>query len=72
MNYFLEFVRETYRLDTQNIDEKFIDRLAKKADVQPSLLNHIFKLYNEYLNKEVVSDDDFLRFNKLMQTFKKE
>lgn len=70
MIYFLDYVRVQYHLDTQEINDRFINLLAKKSQVKPALLMHIFNLYNEYLNKPVVTNEEFLRFNKLMQTFK--
>ncbi len=70
MNYFLDYVRNQHHLETGIIDERFITLLAKKLLVKPTLLSHIFNLYNELINKPEVSNDEFLRFNKLMQTFK--
>ncbi len=70
MNYFLDYVRMHYHLDTQEINDRFINLLAKKSQVKPALLTHIFNLYQEYLNKPVVTNEEFLRFNKQMQTFK--
>jgi hypothetical protein len=70
MTYFLDQVRVQYHIDTQQIDNNFLNLLAKKSQVKPTLLAHIFNLYKEYQKKPVVTDDEFLRFNKLMQTFK--
>ena len=70
MNYFLDQVRVQYHIDTQEINSHFINLLAKKSQVKPALLAHIFNLYKEYQKKPVVTNEEFLRFNKLMQTFK--
>jgi hypothetical protein len=70
MSYFLDQVRAQYHIDTQEINTNFINLLAKKSQVKPALLAHIFNLYKEYQNKSVVTNEEFLRFNKLMQTFK--
>ncbi|RLD24462.1 MAG: hypothetical protein DRI71_02465 [Bacteroidetes bacterium] len=70
MNYFLDQVRVLYHMDTNDVNDHFINVLAKKSKVKPALLTHIFKLYETYVNKPEVSNEEFLRFNKLMQTFK--
>ncbi len=70
MNFFLDYVRNQHHMDTAVIDARFINLLAKKLIIKPTLISHIFNLYNELINKPEVTNDEFLRFNKLMQTFK--
>ncbi|MEN8249290.1 MAG: hypothetical protein ABFS32_10200 [Bacteroidota bacterium] len=70
MSYFLEMVREKYHLETNEINDQFIIKLSKKLKVKQTLLSHIFNIYNQAIKKQKVSNEEFLRFNKLMQTFK--
>ena len=70
MEYFLDQVRNQYHLPTGQYDERFFELLAHKTGVKRTFLQHIFRLYNQYMTQPEVNDDEFIRFNKLMQTFK--
>ncbi len=70
MDYFLDQVRNHYHLPTGQLDERFFELLAHKTGVKRAFLQHIFRLYNQYMSQPDVTDEEFIRFSKLMQTFK--
>lgn len=71
MNYFMEQAREIYHVNTSLPDESFYHQLAQKAKVKRSLVKLIIEKYREYISQEVVTMEQFLRFHKLIQLFKK-
>lgn len=67
--FFLEKVRSTYFLDTQNLNSEFIEKLSSKSGKPVGeiklLINTIIRLNNNTNN----SEDDLLRLNELIEKF---
>jgi len=71
MKFFMEHVRNDLLLDTQNIDEVLYERLSAKKGVDLKTTKQLFSVYFALKDKHDVSQEDFLRFNRLIQAFKK-
>lgn len=70
MNYFLMQVRDRFNLDTHQIDEEFMKRLAQKSNVKLGVVKLLFYRYDESMKQSAISGDDFLLVTKLFQDFK--
>ena len=72
INHFLEFVRSTYNLDTNNITDEFIKKLALKSDNTLEetrlLINYIVSLRS----KKGITQEELLELNKRIEAFKKQ
>ncbi|TVZ51123.1 DUF4350 domain-containing protein [Dokdonia sp. Hel_I_53] len=70
INYFLEYIRSTYLLNTARINEEFILTLAVKSnntvEETRSLVNYIVSLRNN----ENVSKEELLELNRRIEDFK--
>lgn len=67
--FFLERIRTQYYLDTQNLNQEFIEKLSTKSSKPVGevklLINTIMRLNNNHLSTE----DDLLRLNQLIEKF---
>ncbi|MFD0962983.1 hypothetical protein [Pseudofulvibacter geojedonensis] len=67
--FFLERIRTQYYLDTQNLNQEFIEKLSTKSGKPIGevklLINTIMRLNNNHLSTE----DDLLRLNQLIEKF---
>jgi hypothetical protein len=72
MNYFLEHLRTHLLMDTSEINEVFYERLSSKTNVEEHRVKELFTVYFALRSKSQVTEDEFIRFNTLIQHFKKE
>jgi len=67
--FFLEKIRNDYFIDTQNLNNDFIDKLTlksgKKYGEVKLVINTVLKLNSKYL----CTEDDLLRLNQLIEKF---
>ncbi len=72
INHFLEFVRSTYNLDTNFINDEFIKKLALKSDNTLEetrlLINYIVSLRS----RQALTQEELLELNKRIEAFKKQ
>lgn len=66
---FLSFIRNRYRLSTQNIDAKLIKQLAATSKVQEDKVHAIFELYGSIAQKSAMAEDQLISFNKYLEYF---
>ncbi|MCP4456454.1 MAG: hypothetical protein GY816_00260 [Cytophagales bacterium] len=71
MRFLLEHIRNDLNLDTRVLDDKFHHRLALKSKVDETIVRQMFIQYHALKDKNDVTDEEFLRFNRLVQNFKK-
>lgn len=71
--YFLDYIRKHYYLQTEHIDDEFIDSLSAKSGVEKDDLNDIFSLYKHMRGQfsPVITNESFLRYNRLLEDFYK-
>lgn len=66
---FLSFVRNRYRLSTQNLDAKLIKQLASTSKVAEDKVQAIFELYGSISEKSAMSEAQLITFNKNLEYF---
>ena len=69
--YFLEHVRNRYKLSTVNLDEKFIKTLHMKSGQPEENINEIVSFINQLDQAEVVPDKQLTGFHKQLEEFYK-
>ena len=67
--YFLEHVRSTYKLPTNNLDEHFIDALHDKSGYSKGELNAIISFIQYLQNNEPVMEYQLINFQNQLEAF---
>lgn len=67
--FFLEYVRKHYYMDTEKVDDKFLQVLSAKSNVSPHIIKNIFKDYNNIKDKNRISVDTFMKYNSSLERF---
>lgn len=67
--YFLEQVRNSYYLNTQNLDNEFVEALSRKSGVPETKVNHLLHLMNETDQADKISDLRLLELHNLIQEY---
>lgn len=72
INYWLEYLRSKYRLRTVNINEEFKETLISRTGATAETIEALF-VELQYLNGGyLISDQDLIRLNKLIEQFYKQ
>ena len=74
INYFLEYVRNKYRLKTTELDQEFKETLVKITGIDAALIEQLVGYINSFnkLDEKAKIDDQYLiDFNKLIEQFYK-
>jgi len=66
--YFLEYLRTNYYLKTNLLDLEFIEKLAQKTGIEPSLAEELV-MHIHYLRGQRVSDHELIKLNQLIEQF---
>ena len=69
ITYFLEKLRRTYYVDTQVMDEKFINNLAQKTGKDKDMIGRLVKLIAQLKARRHCNEGDLLRINKMIEKF---
>jgi hypothetical protein len=69
--YFLEHVRNRYKLSTVNLDEKFIKTLHMKSGQPEEHINEIVSFINQLDQVEIVPDKHLTAFHMQLEEFYK-
>jgi hypothetical protein len=69
ITYFLEYVRRTYFVDTQILDDKFVKNLALKANKKPQDLKILVNKIAYLRAKRECTEQDLLDLNALIEDF---
>lgn len=67
--YFLEQVRNSYYLNTQSLDNEFVEALSRKSGVPETKVNHLLHLMNETDQADKISDLRLLELHNLIQEY---
>ncbi|MDT0643220.1 DUF4350 domain-containing protein [Zunongwangia sp. F363] len=67
---FLEYIRLNYRLRTQEINGKFYQDLASRAEKEPEDAKILFKEIDRLKNNKKVSKEEFLQLSRSINNFK--
>ena len=71
INYFLEFIRNTYRISTDNINKNFMIDLAHKSNNQIDKVTKLFAIITQIKAKEKITKEELIILNILIEQFKK-
>ncbi|MFT3679749.1 MAG: hypothetical protein QM791_05730 [Ferruginibacter sp.] len=69
--YFLEHIRNRYYLNTNNLDENFIDLLSRKSTVAREQVDQLFEIIRIVQQEETVTDHQLLILNQRIENFYK-
>jgi hypothetical protein len=72
ISYLLEFIRATYRLKTNAIDEELMTALVSKSGGNESDIRHLFATIEEVNRPGRVTDHQLITLNKLIEKFYKQ
>ena len=67
--YFLEQVRNNYYLNTQNLNNEFVEALSRKSGVPEAKVMHLLQLMNDTDSAENISDMRLLDLHNLIQEY---
>ena len=71
ITYFYEQIRNKYFMNTDKIDNTFIDILSKKSGVEFAMVESLFDTIKTVQDREEISDKELLSLNRLIQNFYK-
>lgn len=71
MRLFKVHLRNRYQVSTQQSDEEIIKRVAQKAEIDNRVIERIFNKYKVIESARVISVDDLIEFNNLIDHFYK-
>lgn len=72
ITYFYEYLRKKYFIATDNINQDFINSLAKKSGIRQNETADLFECIEKIQSGENVSDEDLFSLNQKVENFKKE
>jgi len=67
--YFLEQVRNNYYLNTQNLNNEFVEALSRKSGVPEAKVKRLLQLMNDTDHSENISDMRLLDLHNLIQEY---
>ncbi len=70
--YWIDFLREKYYLSVEELHEKAPEIIAEKTGAQIAVVKKILRLNQSAKQRNYISDEELLIFNKLIERFYKE
>ena len=71
MKLFRAFLRERYFIQSRELDEGFMERLAHKSEISKETIGKIILLYKNIRNSSFVSENTLIDFHRLLDGFYK-
>ncbi len=68
---FMNFIAEHYYLSSHNPNEKFIDKVAMKSQIDKEKIKEIFDMFNKLKGKDVVLDEVLIQLHHKIEYFYK-
>ncbi len=69
INYFLEFVRSNYFISTQNYNDEFIQRLAKKSGKEEEDVRDLFDLISKIHFSQFITENTLINLHNKIEAF---
>jgi hypothetical protein len=69
ITYFLDFIRNKYYLQTNRIDEKFIEGLSEKSGISREKVKKVIVLIEKTNEKKTLSEDELIHLNSVLEDF---
>ena len=70
--YLLTNLRDDYQVQTNKLDQEFIEKLINKLGVEPSFAAELVNYFQYIGNENTVSDSELIQLNKLIEKFYKQ
>lgn len=67
--YFLDYIRKNYYMQTENINNEFLEILSAKSGMEKEKLNSLFTLYKDMEILPYAPNEAFLKYNNLLEEF---
>lgn len=67
--YFLEYLRDQYKLKTSKLDEEFTEIMIKKTGIEPLLARNIVNAINFINTRGHITDQELIQLNYLIEQF---
>jgi hypothetical protein len=71
MTYFLEWVRNNYHINTNNINAEFVQALSRKSGVAEQRVQSLMEKAGYINNSDTITDRDLFEVNNLIDEFYK-
>jgi hypothetical protein len=71
ITYFFEYIRNQFFLNTNQLNEEFIDTLSRKSGIQKEITAALFKTITDIQHQTSVNDQQLLSLNKQIENFYK-
>ena len=71
MTYFLEYVRNNYHINTNNINAEFIEALSRKSGMDEQRVRELIEKAAYINNIDSITDHDLFGINNLIDEFYK-
>lgn len=71
MKLFRAFLWERYAIQSRDLDENFVERLAHKSEIPKETIQKIILLYKNIRNSSFVSENTLIDFHRLLDGFYK-
>ena len=69
ITYFLDHIRNTYNIDTQEINSSFIEKLYNKSGKDKELIAKIVHLIIDFEKNQQADEQALINLDKWIQTF---
>ncbi|MDQ3048624.1 MAG: DUF4350 domain-containing protein [Bacteroidota bacterium] len=69
INYFLEFIRSSFQVQTHMYDETFLIRISDLSGIDFQKVKHLFYYFNDIHNKHTITQNELLKLNSLIEEF---
>ena len=70
IQYFLEYLRTTYKVKTAKFNDEFYFLLSEKTGYSDSKLKQMFYTIRQYKHQEIINKDQLFKLNKYIYKFK--
>lgn len=70
INYFLEFIRNRYKIATLKIDEEFYKKLASRSSTTEEDVKKLFTLINNIQQQATITKETLIELNTKIEAFK--
>ncbi|WP_029904403.1 DUF4350 domain-containing protein [Prevotella sp. 10(H)] len=67
--FFLDYIRKSYYMSTENIDNEFVNVLSAKSGMDKDKLSELFLVYKDLSTLAFIEIQPFLRYNNLLEEF---
>ncbi|MFB6305393.1 MAG: DUF4350 domain-containing protein [Flavobacteriales bacterium] len=70
IEYFLEYIRSTYNIDTKEFDERFYEKLSKRSGVPVEEVSDLFDNIRYIKKKSIVTTEELIELNGKIEGFR--